>query len=289
MRPWSGTQLALLSEEDFVFQRILFPLDGSELAERSLQLRAQVAAPTAEHVLFRVLDDRPESKQEAETYLAKLCEGLTAGGAKSVARVATGDPADAILQEVDAIRPGLVVMASHGRSGLRRLIRGSVAERVLRHCRAPLLLATPPALEGDATFKSILVPHDCSERAGRTLPLIVEAAKRWGAAVKLLHVLPLPPPLPSPYFLEQEWSEERVMEYLQPSVSLLTDAGVEFSTTVRVGYAASEILRESEQADLIAIATHGRTGASRWWFGSVAEQVLRHCEVPVLVQREQED
>ena len=268
-----------------MFQRVLFPLDGSKLAERSLGLRARVAADGAEHVLLRVI---PEGAPEApaDAYLAQLCEGLRAGGLAAVPRLRAGDPAEQILDEAHALRPCLVAMASHGRSGVDRLVRGSVAERVLRGCQAPLLLVTPHALRAEQPFKRVLVPHDGSERADALIPLLAQLAPAWEAELTLLHVLPLPPPLPSPYFLEHEWSEERVRERLAPSLTKLTEAGLSAKLEVATGYPATEILRAAaDDTDLIAISTHGRTGASRWWFGSVAEQVLRHCEVPLLVQR----
>ena len=270
-----------------MFQRILFPLDGSELAERSLALRHHVAAAGAEHVLVRVVpEDAPaEATQEAEAYLAKLCEGLRAGGIQTVSRLGTGDAAEVILREAHDLRPCLVAMASHGYSGVQRLVRGSVAERVLRECQAPLLLVTPRALEAEDPFKRVLIPHDCSARADALIPLIVESARDWKAEVTLLHVLPLPPPLPSPYLLEQEWSEDRVRERLAPTLTKLAAEGVVAKVKVATGYPATEILRAAEQSDLIVISTHGRSGPSRWWFGSVAEQVLRHCDVPLLVQR----
>ena len=81
-----------------------------------------------------------------------------------------------------------------------------------------------------------------------------------------------------------------IREQLTPSLDKLTAAGLTATLEVATGYPATEILRAAEdETDLIALSTHGRSGASRWWFGSVAEQVLRHCEVPLLIQRVEGD
>jgi nucleotide-binding universal stress UspA family protein len=276
--------------------KILVPLDGSELSDGILKhVEPLIAAEPCEVVLLRVLpppapDDIPGRAQAerdvAAAHLTTTGARLEALGAKVTTTLRQGDPALEILTATDALRPALVAMSSHGRTGVLRWIRGSVAERVLRTCATPLLLVTPRAVgrEGEARLRRILVPLDGSERSAAVLPLVEELARRHSAEVLLLRVewegLSRP-------VLANLLTPGKVAESLHPWVERLKARGIPVRALAAQGDFASEILdtADREDVDLLAMTTHGRTGLPRLVDGSVSEQVLRHCRRPLLVVR----
>ena len=178
----------------------------------------------------------------------------------------------------------MIVMATHGHGGLTRVVRGSVAERVLRSCETPLLLCNPRELSapGEAPFLRILVPLDGSRQSASILPVVEELALAHGSEVVLLSVDPKP---------LEEGSERcaEVTAFLNQAARHLQERGIQkLALRSAVGSPADRILSavEETRADLVAMATHGRSGFSRLRFGSVAEEVLRKCVRPLLVVRD---
>ena len=205
---------------------------------------------------------------------------------------ASGDPAAQILETVEEVSPDLIAMATHGRTGLQRMVRGSVAERVLRHVDAPLLLVNPGSEERkeDTAFRRILVPLDGSPLADAILPYVIALARSVGSEVTLLRIEALEPyishPLAGMPLLEPKlWNAQAVRETLQPQLDRLLEARVDAKIEARIGDAAAEITALAEDYDLVALSSHGRSGVSRWWFGSVAEQILRVVSRPVFLVR----
>jgi nucleotide-binding universal stress UspA family protein len=137
-------------------------------------------------------------------------------------------------------------------------------------------------------FKKILVPLDGSRVAEAVLPHATELARLHDGEVVLLRV-----ELASNYGTEMVTEAERqaveeARRYLTDVAASLREARVRVSTAVvPYGYAPEQILAQANLtgADLIAMATHGRTGVGRWMLGSVAEKVLRAAVTPVLLVR----
>lgn len=285
-----------------MFDRILVPLDGSDYSAQVLwQVRRLLLADDAQVELYTAVipiqeswferqGDRPDREErdpsllveEARRGLEVHRERLAAAGATVTVEVEVGDPADRILSRVRRTKPALVAMATHGRSGPTSWLRGSVAQRVLRECDAPLLLVNPSAEDEDDVqalqFRTILVPFDGSERAAAVFPLVQQLAQTWGATVVLQRVWPSPE-------LQAPMTAEELAASVEKARSKLAAAGLEVRVRASFGYPPREILTavEEERADLVAITTHGRTGTSRWFFGSVTEKVLRRCGQPLLV------
>lgn len=263
--------------------KILVPVDGSELSDRILvHVQRLLSRAEAEVVLFHV---GPEGTQPVDRrHVDELAASLRANGANARALVVRGEPASMILAAAREIGPNLVAMSTHGRSGVMRFIRGSVAERVLRHSPVPVLLANPLALpeRQRPEIRRILVPLDGSELSAEILPIASDVAELFGAELVLLGaielvVTPDPVVMVSPA-VDREGLEARLAE-------LAKRVSVPVTTRVVLGTPAVEILDAAHDADLVALATHGRSGPSRWAFGSVAEQVVRHCDRPLLVKR----
>jgi nucleotide-binding universal stress UspA family protein len=196
-----------------------------------------------------------------------------------------GDAAEEILRAAEDIGSDLVVLGTHGRTGLRRLVAGSIAEAVLRKARCPVLALRAQAVpRGEEPTRVILHPTDFSNAAEASLKVARLLARDHGARLILLHVAPIPVVL------------EGGMVEVDPGVGLdsldairarIDGPDLKQPVEVRVerGSAAFEILRVAEEvgAGLVVMGTHGRSGVGRLLMGSEAESVLRHARCPVLV------
>ncbi|UCD85735.1 MAG: universal stress protein [Deltaproteobacteria bacterium] len=146
-----------------MYKKILAPVDGSEFAECSLDHVREVAAGCgAKEVIFiLVIEPFPPSaglaedwrlklekdaQADAEAYLAKLVDHLNLKSKKIEVKtiIVHGKPARNILKYASENEVDLIIMATHGRSGLSHWVFGSVAERILRHSHVPVLIVTPP-------------------------------------------------------------------------------------------------------------------------------------------------
>lgn len=282
-------------------RRVLVPLDGSILADDIVtQLRRLLVGDDHETVLLTVVPEDPDpivlerAKQDARDHLDGVRDALLKQGALASSEVLVGAPAERIVEHAHRIEAELVVMATHGRSGLSRFVRGSVAEAVIRACKVPVLAANPRAVDtsgpdGELRLGKLLVPLDGSEVSLAVLPLVETLAKRYESEVLLLRVEWVGPvvseyPFRAPAVLR---SAEEIAATLEPIRQRFAAQGLRVRSLAGFGPEALAILdtAEREQVDLVVMSTHGRSGVSRWLFGSVAEQVLRHCTRPLLVRR----
>lgn len=284
-----------------MLSKILIPIDGSELSKRILihvkrLLLRQDAEVALLHVAWPEVPGGLKQMEavdlaDAEASIAAAVGQLECEGARTRAVIRRGDPAEEILAYAAEYQPSVIAMSTHGRSGFDRWIWGSVAERILRGSKHPLLLANPHALEKepspDVRFRRILVPLDGSEPSAAILPLAAEMAKLYESEVTLFYAEPVLvasiqyPAIP---VIPAKQEGERV---LAPYRERLEKEGIRAKSWVSFEAPASAILRAIEltKADLVAMTTHGRSGWSRWALGSVAEKVIRHSPCPVLVRR----
>lgn len=280
-----------------MLERVLLPLDGSALADRITTHLGGLLARSGEVTLLGVVPARllpaeyPVGENPltlARKHLGDKRDELARAGIAARARLEVGDDAAAkILDFARAHATTLIAMSTHGRTGAQRLLRGSVAERVLRHSTVPVLLANPLALAAneEIRFRKILIPYDGSERAAEVIPRVLELAKVHGSEVILTYSIPLvvamePFTAPGPVMTTAD------------ADALLARAHERFYDVpvrriVTEGDPATRILElvDREKVDLVAMTTHGRSGVGRWLFGSVAEQVTRHATCPLLVVR----
>lgn len=284
-----------------MFETILLPLDGSELAEVALPCAQGFAVRLGSEVdLVTVCDMPGEQERLLTVYLNRMASQLTAKGVKVRSVVLFGKAADELLEYAHRNKIGLIIMATHGRSGLGRWTLGSVADRVLRATTLPLLLLRAGRCEEIAPeqpiFKRILLPLDGSRLGEGALPYVEEIAAKTKAEVHLLSVVQLPltlTPGMAAFVEAGTWTRalealrEESQAYLERVGNALRTRGILAHTDVRVGSVGEAILSlaGSNNIDLIAMSTHGRSGISRWVLGSVAEKVLYGAEVPVFVVR----
>jgi nucleotide-binding universal stress UspA family protein len=289
-----------------MIDRILVPLDGSQLAEQAVPAASALAGKTdAEIILMTSIapgerwagDETSERWREneqatAEMYLESLAERLKQNGVRVRVCVVWGRAAVAITATVDEEGADVIAMSTHGRSGLVRWVIGSVADKVLRTTRKPLLLvhAREQLVPEPVEFDRLLVPLDGSPVAESALPFVEGFAREVGASLVLEQVVVPAATLYPGEFLPSNLPvlpelEEAAKEYLSRIAKEAERAGVAAEVCVDVGYPAETILAaaERDKVDIIALSTHGRSGPERWIMGSVADAVIRHADWPCLV------
>jgi nucleotide-binding universal stress UspA family protein len=180
----------------------------------------------------------------------------------------------------------LIVIGSHGRTGLRRLLLGSVAEMVVRHAPCPVL-----TVRGEAEprpFAHLLCPVDFSPGSREAIELAAELARPDRAAVTLLHVIEAPVTWGEvrPFDVYDDLSREARKTLEGWTQELGAKLGTPVHHKVRVGRAGVQLLAEIDEdptVDLVVMGSHGRTGIARLAMGSVAEKTVRHARCPVAV------
>jgi nucleotide-binding universal stress UspA family protein len=294
-----------------MFRKLLVPLDGSEFAEQALPIAASIArqagaalqvvrahSPVAmlsaesEFVFDQCLDSKIKESEIA--YLDEVVSKLKRTLKVEIdSALVNSFAADALQEQAIAASADLVVMATHGRSGLSRFWLGSVADALIRRLPMPILLIRPgeekPNLATETIFRRILIPLDGSALAEQILGPAIKLASLARVEYTLVRVVE-PMTIPSEEFsgalLDQ--LEHQAQLYLDRIAEKLRDRSLSVKTRVLVNKpVAAAILEEARvhKAGLIALETHGRGGLGRLVLGSVADKVLRGAEVPVLLHR----
>lgn len=221
-------------------------------------------------------------------------ERLTGQGVEISHVVRDGFADTALAETADEMGADLLVVGTHGRSGLKRFFLGSISERVVRLSHTNVMVAR--ALDnGNAGYRRILVPTDFSEPAARALELAFELAAR-DAKIDVVHFWQVPVTAATPYapFKAAEDALATVREALAESAQqngerLLdryrSSSGVELSYHALEASPAHGIHERLAQGgyDLVAVGSHGRRGIRRLLLGSVAELTVRHAPCSVLV------
>jgi nucleotide-binding universal stress UspA family protein len=212
--------------------------------------------------------------------------------------VRSGNSLYGIITTARECEADLIVIATHGYTGAKRLLLGSTTERVVRHAPCPVLTVpvhTTPRDRGKRPLdlKRIVVPIDFSKASKAALPWAASLAAAANAKLNLLHVVER---FPIDYVLGHESMKETITPLIKQrevklkgmAESLSKSAGLKVSAVVRDGKPFKEICRAAQRlgADLIVLTTRGYTGLKRVWLGSTAERVVRHSSRPVLAVRE---
>jgi nucleotide-binding universal stress UspA family protein len=206
---------------------------------------------------------------------------------------------DMLVSYATATDTDLIVMTTHGRGGLARLWLGSVADALVRASAVPVLLLRPgeqiARVAHPPLFRQILIPLDGSALAEQILEPARDLGKLTQAQYTLLHVveprvLVRWGPYTTPTDLDFEGTQRRqadAQHYLERVARPLRAAGLPVHARVLMAEQATAILEEAswQEIDLIAIATHGRSGLARLLLGSVADKVLRRVAIPLLLYR----
>jgi nucleotide-binding universal stress UspA family protein len=291
---------------------LVVPLDGSDTAEAALPyaealarlegaslMLLSVADPAEEGFFGLSADDRASydrARRAALTsYLKTAAQPMVDRGVAVTTSVATGKVADRILALASRTAAAAIVVASHGRGGVKRLVLGSVADKVMRMSLRPVLLigaGKGAHRRKTVRFRRLLVPLDGSPLAEQALQPAGRLAAASGAAITLVRVEPWHLTWLAPgyeYVPASAGTEEDIqraaIEYLQPLRARLPASVAVDLAVLRGGPAEQLAAYEAEHAvDLIVMTTHGRGGLRRLAVGSTADRLVR-AGLPILLTR----
>jgi nucleotide-binding universal stress UspA family protein len=294
------------------FKHILCPVDFSDASKHAIDQAVAIAMwyeshITALHVLTPppfvfeppiLLAERggvsslPVNRDQICNRLNEWMTPAVAARVPSATKIEEGAPADCILAHAESLSADLIVMGSHGLSGIERFVLGSVTEKVLRHAPCPVLTVPPrTSAAAQPPFARVLCPIDFSEPSIEALQVALSMAEEADARLVVMHVLdwhagemPLEP------FDDPDVLSELQAQAARRLDSFITDEARVWSrpeTKVAVGKAYREILASAVDmaADLIVIGVHGRNPIDLAVFGSTTNQVVRRATCPVLTIR----
>lgn len=300
-----------------MFRKLLIPLDRSPLAEQAVGQAVAIAKRSNAGIDLVIVhqpmpidglnDDEwygRQWKDELE-YLESIAKEIEVGS-NIVATLATpdGDAVSEICQRAVEVDADLIVITSHGRTGLSRAWLGSIADGVMRHAKMPVLMLRPIEGKTDGhaahgVFKHLLITLDGSSLSEEILSPALALARAEGARVTLLRVIqPVPMVLPDAGLMASYSSAipdtaatQTLVDEAKAQLTVLAKkvSAQDFEVDAHVmvsSHVANAIIDFSvtHGVDLVAQSTHGR-GASRFVMGSVADKVIRGSHLPVLLQR----
>jgi nucleotide-binding universal stress UspA family protein len=290
-----------------MFKHILVPLDGSHLAEAAIpsavSLSKTLDAPVT--LLHIIEQDAPDeihrdrhltNAAEAEAYLKDVARRFEVRVETHVHTAPVADVARSIIDHAsDEIQPDLIILTSHGNSGMRELVFGNIAQQVAAAGGTPVLLLKPLAASS-FNLRHILVPLDNESIHDTVLPLAEELAKACEAQLDLVCVIPtrgtdsgahaaagtLLPMTATAYL---DIAEEIALEHFQTHLDEFQKMGIEATAEIARGDPAPVIAKTAERlgADLILFGTHGRAGLDAFWNRSVTAAVARSTNIPLLL------
>ena len=300
-----------------MFKRILVPLDGSPLAETALAPATALAQRFgAELLLVRTIlvhvfpgaDPGPaqlDALREAQTYLEHISYRVEATGVKVQTAIPYDTPSSGITDQAEFRHVDLIVMSTHGRKWVDALLHPSVTMQVLQHTSAPILAWKHAETAGGDTdtpelpyfmidpTAPIVVPLDGSLLSESALPIAEGLSRSFGNPFMVVSVAERPhiPAGPYDYPAIVANADQAVIQetqsYLKRKGQEIAGRGLRVEIESAIGTPAMSIedCVQRNHAGLVVMASHGRGGLGRWLIGSVAHQVLRDTETPVLLVR----
>jgi nucleotide-binding universal stress UspA family protein len=303
--------------------RIVLAIDGSKFSEAATQAVIAQNKPQETEVqlvrVIRILSPQVpemlgyypgmEHSQDAqrkfgEAYLEKTAELLRSKGLRVTKAVEFGSPKSEIIDTAEKFHADLIVLGSHGETGLEQFLLGSVSDAVLRHahCSVELVRIAPnakdskvPGESAESKVTKILLAIDDSKFSESATEFLIRQAWPGETQVRILCVVEPPPLLVAREMGGYDTAMEAVWEARTSQAQTLvakTEAalrakGLNVTTAVKQGEVKSEVLDAAEEwkADLIVLGSHGRTGLNRFLMGSVADAVARHARCSVEVVR----
>ena len=294
-----------------MFDHILVPLDGSSLAECVLPHAAAVAQAFGARVtLVRVLErtrtagrtgpvdllDWQISKREAGAYLDGLTNRLRDAGLRTESAVLEGPAAERIVEFVGGHDVNLIVLSSHGRSGLSIWNVSSVVQKIILRAYVPTMIVRayqPVTLDlTGLRYRRLLVPLDCSQRAECVLPSATNLARFHESQLLLVHVVSRPemprraPPTQEDVELANCITERNRVEAARYLEQLQSQLSLDVQTRLLVSDNAVATLHDlvdQENMDLVVLSGHGHSGGTKWPYGSMAVNFIAYGTTPLLI------
>ena len=292
-----------------MFDPILVPLDGSPLAECVLpHVVATGRAYNAKITLLHVLDksrsgDSEKSfdllnwqirKTSAKLYLDRIGDQLQKSGLQTDTIILEGLVTESITEFAQSQGMKLVILSSHGQSGLRKYGIGSITDEIILGAATSIFIVRASELK-DLPYHRILVPLDGSWRAENVLPMVTLLARIHKSQVHIVHVVKTPdlprrlPPVQEDIDLSNRIvarNREEALQYLDQIGLNSALAGIDVKTHMIISNNATLALHElvdREQIDLVALSAHGYSGNNQWPYGSMVNNFILYGKVPLLV------
>lgn len=263
--------------------KIMVPLDGSQLAEMALPIAVSLAEKSGSTVcLVSVASGKPGDLMydDSELYLEEVSETLRQSGLSSCFHIGTGVAVDTIVQVTDEEDVDLIVMTTRGRSGIARGILGSVTDAVISGVSIPVYVVRSDTAKGaetrPETDSSVIVPLDGSELAETALDTAIAFAQSTLSPIYLLRVVD-----------ENASSEVKDVAgtYLERLSEKLAKQKVLAIPELMCGHAGESIIRSMNRrpGSVVVMTTRGAGGLTRWVRGSVADWLVRRAPGPIMV------
>jgi nucleotide-binding universal stress UspA family protein len=297
-----------------MINHILVPLDGSPLAECVLPHTVAIAkAFDARVSLLRVLVQTPTigqtstidplnwqiRKSEAKGYLDRVAVHLQEAGLRAEPTILEGQAAERVIQFARDHDVNLIILSSHGRSGLSGWNVSSVVQKVILRAYVATMIVRaylPTSAElTDLCYRRLLVPLDCSQRAECVFPLVSTLARFHGAWLILAHVVRRPEmPRREPSTQEDtvlidkitKRNQEEATRYLEQLESRMSTEAIYVRTRLAISDDVPGTLQEmadEEKVDLVVLSAHGYSGKMKWPFGSAAISFIAYGTTPLLI------
>ena len=277
------------AEEEKIFRDIVVPLDGSSLAESALPVAERIChsfycrltlissrEPGEQQPTAVAGEAKANQPNDLGTYLEQVAGQMRQDDFQVDYAMGVGHPEQVVTSLAHDLVADLIVMTTHGESGVERLFVSHVAEKIIHRARVPVLLIRPTEewRSRRTQFKRLLVNLDGSQSAERVLRYARTIARKFQSEILLLAVP------------EADSDEPKLRKYTESVASALRTRGFPVRSLVTGSGPARTIvsLSDSEGVDLIMLATHGRGGLGRHvTIGSVADRVIQVTQVPVFL------
>lgn len=259
-------------------------------------------SPLAGLAAMPILLSDDESMDRVRTHLKRAAKKWAPELQSTTVHALRGEPFQQICQLAREMTIDLIVIPTRAQTGIKHLLLGSTAERVLRYSPCPVLVlhsfhgrkhtgGNGAGSRGALNFKTILAPIDFSECSIKGLSYARDLARQFKSRLVLMHSVNLNYPVANDEYAHYDFPEllgrieKAAGEQLRKLTRKSEFAGLEVDTALEVGHSGEQICGQAERrdVDLIVTSTHGRTGFKHVLIGSTAEYVVRHAPCPVLV------
>ena len=263
--------------------RILLPLDGTEKVEEIILYVTSITPREATSITLLNVITSKDAEAGGDAHAVEILEKLGQAGWDVNREVRMGDPVEEIVKFAILLPATMLLMSTHGRSGLERVRDGSVTEQVLKQCPCPIFIlhstrAEPADQRTEQLFRRILVPLDGTKVSAAILECVEKFAKFHDSEVILFH--------DEMDSVESEEDRAAVKTALQDQSVKLANTGLKVSLDMSTyRRPIREILSRIDDMniDLVSMATHGESGVRRALDESVTAEVIRHSNCPLLV------
>lgn len=298
-----------------MFEQILVPMDGSSLAECVLPHVFAISSVFDAHTTFIQVRSRSTQtgqlvdplvwqmgKVEALNYLDGLTNQLRATGLRADHQLVDGTAADSIIEYAHENQINLIVLSSHGSSGLSAWNISGVVRKISQRANLPTMIVRAyqpqPNKLTDVNYKTILIPLDLSQRAECALPIAARLARHFRARLIVAHVVKFPEmPRRTPLTVEDKElaknltkrNQQEASKYLIQIENRLKARTIDVQTRLSEREDISSTLHEmvdKECVDLVVMSAHGYSGARKWPYGNIVEKFLSYGSTPLLIYQD---